>query len=113
MNTSTNNYTRVGRSALATIMMALFLMFVGLPLRADDDRTKCQRDTEKAETKLDEAIRAHGSHSHEASEKMEDLRKQRERCYDRFHEWWDGRDQRWHDDRDFGRDLHDRDHDHQ
>lgn len=112
MKTHTH-YGRVGRSALAALMMALFFMFVGQPgLRADDDRTKCQRDTEKAETRLDDAIQAHGEHSHEAADRMNDLRKQRERCYDRFHEWWDGREQRWHDDRDFDHDLHDHDHDH-
>ena len=111
MNTdTTQNRARRRQSFLAAAMVALFLMFVGLPALHADDRTKCQRDTEKAEAKLDDAIRAHGEHSHEAADRMEDLRKQREHCYDRFHEWWDAKEQKWHDDNDFGHDLHDRGH---
>ena len=113
MNTdTTRNRTGARQSFVAAAMVALFLMFVALPALHADDRTRCQKDTEKAEMKLDEAIRTHGGLSHEAAVKMEDLRKQREHCYDRFHEWWDGREQRWHDDNDFGQDLHNRDHDH-
>lgn len=110
MNIDTTRNRARARSFLAGAMVALFLMFVTLPALHADDRTKCQRDTERAEAKLDEAIRAHGEHSHEAADRTEDLRKQRERCYDRFHEWWDGKGHKWHDDRDYGNDLHDHDH---
>ena len=100
-------------SALAVAVIAVLMLLMGAPrLRADDQMEKCRHDAEKAEAKLDRAIAEHGKHSHEAAERMEDLRKQREHCYERIHEWWDGKDQRWHHDDDFGTDLHDRDHDH-
>jgi hypothetical protein len=89
------------------------MFVVGAPcVRADNQLEKCRHDAEKAEARLDRAITEHGEHSHEAAERMEDLRKQREHCYERLHQWWDGRDQSWHHNDDFGDDLHHRgDHD--
>jgi hypothetical protein len=85
-------------------------MFVGLPpLHADDDRTKCQRRVEKAEARYDDAVRDHGKHSHEADARREELNRERENCYERFHQWWDGKEQRWRDDKDWDHDDHDRD----
>jgi hypothetical protein len=96
------------RSVLAAAAIAVLMVVVGVPrLHADDDRAHCRHETEKAEAKLDRAIADHGKHSHEAVERMEDLRKQRESCYEHIHEWWDGKDQSWHHDDDFGKDLHD------
>ncbi|HEX5424334.1 MAG TPA: hypothetical protein VFW94_12350 [Candidatus Acidoferrales bacterium] len=89
-------------AASAVLMFAL-----GAPvLHAADPLTKCQRDTEKAEAKLDKAVAEHGKHSHEAAKDEENLRKQRETCYEHIHEWWDGKDQKWHHDDDYGTDLH-------
>ncbi|HLV95157.1 MAG TPA: hypothetical protein VKS44_08185 [Candidatus Acidoferrales bacterium] len=106
--------TRCKSSMLATAIIAALMLVVGAPrVRADNQLEKCRHNTEKAEAKLDRAITEHGEHSHEAAERMEDLRKQREHCYERLHQWWDGRDQSWHRNDDFGDDLHHRgDHDH-
>jgi len=77
--------------------------------RADaDDHGKCQRNIEKAEARLDSAVRKHGERSHEADERRRDLNAERDRCWSRYHGWWDGHDHRWHTDRDWDGD-HDRD----
>src|SRR5215469_17103708 len=110
----TRNYAGAERSAFTLAVVTFLLMFVGLPrLRADDERTKCQRRIEKAEARYEDAVRDHGWQSHEAEERREALHRERERCYERFHQWWDGREQRWHDDKDWDRDDRDeRDRDH-
>lgn len=101
--------TRSKRSVFAAAVVSVLMLFVGVPrLHADDEFAECRHKTEKAEAKLDEAIAKHGKHSHETAERTEDLRKQRETCYDHIHEWWDGRDQKWQRDDDFGKHLHHR-----
>lgn len=101
------NATRRGRFGLLAAAAAVLMFALGASaLHAADQFTKCQRDAEKAEAKLDQAIAEHGKHSHEAAQREEDLRKQREHCYETIHEWWDGKDQKWHHDDDFGTDLH-------
>lgn len=79
---------------------------------ADDDHSRCQRQIERAESKLDQAVRKHGERSHQAEQRRHDLNAQRERCWNAYHGWWNGRDRQWHTDRDWDRDRdHDRDHD--
>ncbi|MGH9735058.1 MAG: hypothetical protein ACRD8A_10780 [Candidatus Acidiferrales bacterium] len=95
------------RFGLLAASAAVLMFALGAPvLHAADQFTKCQHDTEKAEAKLDQAIAGHGKHSHEAAKDEETLRKQRESCYEHIHQWWDGKDQKWHHDDDFGTDLH-------
>lgn len=105
-----NSYgSRSKRSIFAAAVVAVLMLFMGVPrLHADDEFAECRHKTEKAEAKLDDAIARHGEHSHEAAKQMEDLRKQRENCYEHLHQWWDGKDQKWHKDDDFGTDLHHR-----
>lgn len=78
----------------------------------DRERAKCQERVEKAEHKLDEAIRKHGEYSHQASDRRRDLNEQRERCWGEFHSYWNGHDHEWHNEHDWDRDDHDRDRDH-
>jgi hypothetical protein len=79
---------------------------------ADDDHAKCQRQIERAESRLGEAIRKHGEHSGQAEERRRDLSAERERCWNQYHGWWDAHEKRWHTERDWDRDRdHDRDHD--
>jgi uncharacterized protein YndB with AHSA1/START domain/uncharacterized membrane-anchored protein YhcB (DUF1043 family) len=105
-----SNVARGKRSMLAASVIAVLMLFIGAPrAHGDDQFSKCQRDTQKAEAKLDKAVAEHGKHSHEAAERIEDLRKQRESCYEHIHQWWDGREQKWRHDDDFGKDLHNRD----
>ena len=93
---------------LATAMVALagFLAFSPTPVRADD----CQKNTEKIDHNLHEAIEHHGAQSSEAAHWRHELHEQRERCYSANHRWWDEDDHRWHTDRDW--DDHDHDGDH-
>ena len=76
-------------------------MFVTVPQAYADDHAKCQRQIEKSESKLDQAIRKHGEHSHQADQRRRDLNSERERCWSQYHGWWDGHEHRWHDDRDW------------
>jgi hypothetical protein len=95
----------------AAAVVAAFLLFLGAPsasARGYDDRGRCRERVERAEFKLDQAIRQHGPYSRQAEKKRRDLRAERERCYSRSHGWWDSRSQSWHNDRDWDRD--DRDH---
>jgi hypothetical protein len=50
---------------------------------------------------LDDAIRKHGERSRAAQEGRRDLNAERERCWNKYHGWWDSHDHRWHEDRDW------------
>jgi phosphoenolpyruvate-protein kinase (PTS system EI component) len=78
-------------------------MLVTVPQSYADDHAKCQRQIEKEEAKLDQAIRKHGGHSRQAEQRRRDLNAERERCWNAYHGWWDGHEHRWHDDRDWDR----------
>jgi hypothetical protein len=98
-----------GLAVSAVMTMALgAAMFVTVPQSYADDHARCQRQIERAESKLDQAIRKHGERSRQAEQRRRDLHAQRERCWNAYHGWWDGHEKRWHDDRDWDRD-HDRD----
>jgi hypothetical protein len=93
----------IKKAAVSAVMtMALSTAtFVAVPQAYADDHARCQRQIEKAESKLDQAIRRHGERSRQADQRRRDLNAERERCFSRSHGWWDGRDHRWHDDRDW------------
>jgi hypothetical protein len=76
-------------------------MFIAVPLSYAEDHAKCQHAIERAESKLDEAVRKHGERSHQAEERRKDLTAERERCWSQYHGWWDGHEKRWHEDRDW------------
>jgi hypothetical protein len=106
----TTAFTKAGRSALAAFAAVALLTFMAVPRsHADDERAKCQHRIEKAEARLDDAIRKHGEHSHEADERRHDLAAERQTCWNRYHQWWDGKEQRWHEDQNWD---YDHDHDH-
>lgn len=94
------NLKRIAASAVMTTALGT-AMFVAVPQSSADDHAKCQREIEKREMKLDQAIRKHGERSHQADQRRRDLNAERERCFSRYHGWWDGHDRRWHDDRDW------------
>jgi hypothetical protein len=95
----------------AALLAMAFVVAMAPHAQAGDDRSKCQHRIEKAEVRLDSAIREHGAHSSEARASRHELNnEERERCYTAYHGWWNGADRRWHEDRDWDRD--DRDHDH-
>src|SRR5437762_8910538 len=67
--------------ALSAVMTTALgtAMLVTVPQSYADDHAKCQRQIEKEESKLDQAIRKHGEHSRQAEERRRDLNAERER----------------------------------
>lgn len=104
------NKRRIARGAirvLAAAVVAVFLLLAGAPsARAHDfdEHGRCRERIERAEFKLDQAIRQHGLYSRQADKRRRQLREERHRCWSRSHAWWDGRGQSWHGDRDWDRD---------
>jgi len=103
------NYSPFGRTALAAAALAAFLMFTVAPLLHADDHD-CQRRIARADHKLDQAVARHGFQSRQADRARNELRAERERCWNTNHRWWDEHGNRWHTERDW--DDHDHDHDH-
>jgi hypothetical protein len=83
-------------SSLAGAVLAgsLFL-FAAAPASHADERDRCRHAIEKAEVRLDRAIRDRGEHSRAADERRRQLNAERERCWGAYHQWWNGRDHRW------------------
>ncbi len=86
---------RFGKGAVAAVIVVALLLFVSTPILHADDRAKCQRAVEKAEGRLDKAVHDHGDHSPEAEARRRDLNAEREHCWEKYHQWWNGRDHRW------------------
>ena len=61
-------------------------MLVTVPQSCADDHAKCQRQIERAESKLDQRIRKHGERSHQADQRRRDLNAERERCWNTYHD---------------------------
>jgi hypothetical protein len=94
------NFTKFASAALLTTALST-AMFVSAPLTYADDHAKCQHKIEKAEAKLDDAVRKHGERSSQAESRRRDLNSEREHCWNAYHGWWDGHERRWHDARDW------------
>jgi len=86
---------RLGKEAVAAVVVVALILFVVTPVLHADDRAKCQHAVEKAEANLDKAIHDHGDHSPQADARRRDLNAEREHCWDKYHQWWNGRDHRW------------------
>jgi len=102
-----------------TMVFSLLLLVAGAQRLWADDRSDCQHRVDKAEKSYDDALRHHSAGSHEVLERQQELNAERENCWNRNHSWWNGKEQRWHEQRDWDRDEHhdhdrdhDRDHDH-
>ena len=104
------NNTRFGKAAIAAALLSVLLLFAAVPPSHADERERCQQRIERAEARLDQAIRKHGEYSHQANDRRRDLTAERERCWRESHAWWDAHAHQWHSDRDWDRD-HDHDHD--
>ena len=87
---------RWGKQAVALLVSVGLLLFIAAPtILHADDRAKCQHAVEKAEARLDKAIHDHGERSRQAEDRRRELYAERERCWDKYHQWWNGRDHRW------------------
>jgi hypothetical protein len=76
------------------------LLFTSAP-RLQADESGCQHRIAKADHHLHEAVEHHGWDSPQAQRAKENLRAERERCYEGNHRWWDEDEHRWHTDRDW------------
>jgi hypothetical protein len=97
----TLNFIRTGSAGLAAVALSM-AMLVGVPTsQAADGRERCQHHIQKAEARLDEAIRHHGERSRQADERRRDLNVEREHCWNQYHSWYNGHENRWHTERDW------------
>ena len=96
----------LGRLTLATVALAGVLALAGAPRAMADDN--CQRRIAKADHELHEAAEHHGWNSQQAEHWRHELHQARERCWNRYHRWWDEHGHRWHNDRDWDDHDHDR-----
>jgi hypothetical protein len=88
-------------SMMALALAGLLTITVARPSFAEDNHAKCQHAIEKAESRLDEAVRHHGEHSPDADARRRDLNAEREKCWSAYHGWWDGHAHQWHSDHDW------------
>lgn len=101
----------------ALVTMSAFLFLVAAPRAQADERDRCRHRIEKAEVRLSHAVARFGERSPEARARWHELRAERERCWEAYHQWWDTRDRRWHTERDWDRDdrwpdEHEHEHEH-
>ena len=90
-----------GKTAVAAVVAGALSLFVVAPGVRADDRDRCQHAIEKAEARLDKAIRDKSEHSHEADNRRRDLNAERERCWNENHQWWNGKEHRWETEHDW------------
>lgn len=110
MNGFRKKSLKVSAGVISTAVLGSALFLTAVPqVRADDDHSKCQHRIEKAEARLDDAVRHHGERSPEAESRRRDLNAERERCWNAYHGYYSGSDHRWHTERDWDHDDHDRD----
>ncbi|HUC53589.1 MAG TPA: hypothetical protein VMR90_06065 [Candidatus Cybelea sp.] len=95
------------KAILAAAFLSL-LAFAGAPRASAEDYGDCQRRIAKADHKVHEAAEHHGWDSRQAERARQELHEARERCWNRWHRWWDEDGHRWHTDRDWDDHDHDR-----
>ena len=99
-------HQRIGTVAITAVAALSLLMFIATPRTHADDRDRCRHAIEKAEANLDRAVREHGEHSRQAEDRRRDLNAERQRCWDQYHQWWNGKDQRWEAEHSWDNDHH-------
>lgn len=95
---------KIGKTTVAAVMTLALSWFVAVPVVHADDRAHCQRAVEKAEARLDHAIQKNGERSREAEDRRRDLNAERQRCWDQYHQWWNGHEHRWETEQNWDRD---------
>jgi hypothetical protein len=106
LNGQTKKTNLSARKLLMLSTLTAGLLFLMPRATADD---WCQRQTERTEHKLHEAIEHHGYNSWQANHWRRELHEVRERCWRERQQWWDEHGRRWHHDRDWDDRDHDRD----
>jgi hypothetical protein len=95
------NLMKAGSAGLAAVALSMVMLAGAPPSQAMDGRERCQHHIQKAEARLDEAVRRHGERSHQAEERRRDLNAERDHCWNQYHAWWNGHENRWHEQRDW------------
>jgi hypothetical protein len=95
---------RIAKTASAFAVALALTFFVVAPPAQADDRSHCQHAVEKAESRLDHAIAHNGEHSREADDRRRELNAERQRCWDQYHQWWNGHEHRWETEQNWDRD---------
>jgi hypothetical protein len=99
------------RTAVAAVFAAGLTFGLATPKAVADDRAHCQREIEKAESRVDHAIARNGEHSREADDRRRELNAERQRCWEKYHGWWNGHAHRWEAEHNWDHDdHHDNDH---
>jgi hypothetical protein len=111
VNISREKFLRFATVCMMSAALSTALLFTVPRAQADDDHAKCQHRVEKAEARLDQAIRSHGERSAQAEARRRDLNTERERCWNSYKGWWSGTDKKWHTQRDWDHDDQGHDHD--
>jgi hypothetical protein len=93
---------------MAAIFVGAFGFLAATPSAQAEDRRSCQVRIERAEWRLRDAIEDRGYYSHQAFDRRRDLNRERERCWNQYHGYWDGYAHQWRGDRDWDRDRDDR-----
>lgn len=106
-------FTKVKAASGMVVLASATLFVTAVPCARAGDHEKCERRIEKAEARLDQAIRQHGEQSSQAERRRHELSEVRQRCWDARHGWWDPAAHKWHSDRDWDRDQQARDHKHE
>jgi hypothetical protein len=101
---------KLGKTAMAAVLGAAVMFFVAAPSAHADDRSHCQHAIEKAESRLTHAIEHNGEHSREAEDRRRDLNAERQRCWEQYHQWWNGREHRWETEQNWDNEHRDYDH---
>jgi hypothetical protein len=97
---------RAAKTAMVMIFAAMLMIFTAAPIVQADDRSHCQHAVEKAESRLDHAIAHNGEHSREAEDRRRELNAERRRCWDQYHQWWNGHEHRWETEQNWDNDHH-------
>jgi len=97
------DYSRLGRTLVAAVMLSVLLAFVAVPRSQADDRANCQRNIERAQARLDQAISRYGGNSQQAIDRWHQLNFERERCYKQYQGWWNPQDRQWQSGREWDR----------
>ena len=99
-------YARRAKTVIAAGALGGALLLVSVPrsyARDFDDRSRCEQRVERAEARLNRAVWQHGFYSRQAQRRRYELAVERQRCYNRGGQWWDGRSHQWRTDRDWDR----------
>ena len=100
---SRRDYTKLGKNLVAAAILSVLLAYVAVPRSQADDRAKCQQRVERAQARLDDAIRRYGGNSKQAINSWHQFNAENERCWNLYHEWWSKNDHQWRKERDWDR----------